>query len=384
MVPASLQAGDNGKSSKKYFGEVPPPASQTSSAPNGEEVPEYLWLDHEGEIAYDGKTDPPSLKGGTLAALVEQLTRHDRLDSPFNNTFLLTYRSFTTGHELFDMLVQRWKIQPRQSLSQDEYQDWIDKKQKPIRFRVVNIIKSWFDSYWMESDENEAKQLISRVYSFAKDHVANTNTPGATPLLQAVEQRGRGQDSARKQLVLTLNTSTPPPIVPKNMKKLKFLDIDETEFARQLTIIESRLYAKIRPTECLNKTWQRKLEPNEPDPAKNVKELILHSNQLTNWVAQMILAQPTVKNRVVVIKRFVTVAERCRQLNNFSTLTSIISALGTAPIHRLTRTWQGVNAKTMATLEAMRKLMGSTKNFLEYRETLTKANPPCIPFFGTR
>jgi son of sevenless len=31
----------------------------------------------------------------------------------------------------------------------------------------------------------------------------------------------------------------------------------------------------------------------------------------------------------------------------------------------------------------MRKLMASTKNFNEYRETLAKANPPCIPFFGT-
>jgi son of sevenless-like protein len=31
----------------------------------------------------------------------------------------------------------------------------------------------------------------------------------------------------------------------------------------------------------------------------------------------------------------------------------------------------------------MRKLMGSTKNFSDYRETLHKANPPCIPFFGT-
>jgi son of sevenless-like protein len=30
----------------------------------------------------------------------------------------------------------------------------------------------------------------------------------------------------------------------------------------------------------------------------------------------------------------------------------------------------------------MRKLMGSTKNFAEYRETLHLANPPCIPFFG--
>ena len=69
-------------------------------------------------------------------------------------------------------------------------------------------------------------------------------------------------------------------------------------------------------------------------------------------------------------------------MNNYSTLTSIISALGTAPIHRLGRTWTQVNGKTMATLEQMRKLMASTKNFGEYRETLHLANPPCIPFFG--
>lgn len=69
-------------------------------------------------------------------------------------------------------------------------------------------------------------------------------------------------------------------------------------------------------------------------------------------------------------------------MNNFSTLTSIISALGTAPIHRLSRTWTQVNARTLTVLEQMRRLMGSTKNFWEYRETLHCANPPCIPFFG--
>jgi son of sevenless-like protein len=36
----------------------------------------------------------------------------------------------------------------------------------------------------------------------------------------------------------------------------------------------------------------------------------------------------------------------------------------------------------MGVLESMRKLMGSTKNFAEYRDTLHRANPPCIPFFG--
>lgn len=290
----------------KFFGEVPTPMSQ----PVVEEVPEYLTLDHEGEISYDTKVTPPQIRGGTLTGLVEQLTRHDRLDSPFNNTFLLTYRSFTTASELFEMLVKRWSIQPPYGISKEDYQVWVDKKQKPIRFRVVNILKSWFDNYWMEGDSEDARTLIQRVFNFAKDHVATTSTPGAGPLMTSVEQRSRGQDAPSKRLVLTLNTTTPAPILPKHMmKKLKFLDIDAVEFARQLTIIESRLYGKIKPTECLNKTWQKKLNPGDPDPAPNVKALILHSNQLTNWVAQMILTQVDVKKRVIVIKHFVNVAD---------------------------------------------------------------------------
>ncbi|KAI9740216.1 MAG: hypothetical protein M1834_004794 [Cirrosporium novae-zelandiae] len=364
---------DNSKI-KKFFGELP--------APLAEETPWFLTLDHEGEISYDTKVTPQQLRAGTLTGLVEQLTRHDRLDASFNNTFLLTYRSFTTASELFEMLVKRFSIQPPYGLTPDDYPTWEGKKQKPIRFRVVNILKSWFDNYWMEGNEEESMELLKRVYSFAKDSIATTKTPGSGPLMALVEQRLRGQDANAKRLVLTLNTATPTPILPKNMKKLKFLDIDATEFARQLTIIESRLYGKIKPTECLNKTWQRKIAPGEPEPAANVKALILHSNQLTNWVAEMILTQSDVKKRVVVIKHFVAVADKCRVLNNFSTLTSIISALGTAPIARLHRTWQQVNARTSTVLEQMRRLMGSTKNFGEYREALHVANPPCIPFFA--
>lgn len=288
------------------FGEVPAPVMPRQEV---EVIPSYLKLDHEGEIAYDTKVTPPQLRGGTLTGLVEQLTRHDRLDSHFNNTFLLTYRSFTTASDLFEMLVKRFSIQPPYGLAQEDYQKWVDKKQNPIRFRVVNILKSWFDNYWMESNDQAGNHLLSRVYSFAKDSIATTGTPGSGPLMTVVEQRLRGQDTSAKRLVLTLNTSTPAPIMPKNMKKLKFLDIDATEFARQLTIIESRLYGKIKPAECLNKTWQRKVAPDDPEPAANVKALILHSNQLTNWVAEMILTQSDVKKRVVVIKHFVSVAD---------------------------------------------------------------------------
>lgn len=296
---------DNSKV-KRFFGEVPSPQVPNKDS---DETLDFLRLDHEGEIAYDIKTNPPGLRGGTLTALVEQLTRHDKPESAFKDTFLLTYRSFTTASELFEMLVKRFSIQPPQGISQEDYQCWVEKKQKPIRFRVVNVMKTWFDTNWMENNDETSAELLRRVHSFAKDSIATTNTPGSGPLMTVVEQRLRGQDPTAKRLVLTVNAATPQPIMPKNMKKLKFLDIDVTEFARQLTIIESRLYGKIKPTECLNKTWQKKLVKDEPEPAPNVKALILHSNQLTNWVAEMILTQADVKKRVVVIKHFVSVAD---------------------------------------------------------------------------
>jgi len=361
---------------RKFFGEEPIRHEAQ------DETPDCLKLDHEDDISYDTKVSPPQLKGGTLVALVEQLTRHDKLSSDFNNTFLLTYRSFTNARELFEHLVKRFQVQPPEGMPSSDYEIWVTRKQKPIRFRVVNILKSWFELFWMEDQSDETKALIRDVYTFARDTIKATETPGSGSLMTLLEQRLRGQEATAKRLVLTLNHSTPQPILPKNMRKLKFLDIDVTEFARQLTIVESKLYGKIKPTECLNKTWQKKVGENDPEPAPNVKALILHSNQLTNWVAEMILTQLDVKKRVVVIKHFVLVADKCRALNNYSTLTSIISALGTAPIHRLKRTWDQVPAKTLAVLESMRRLMGSTKNFGEYRESLHLANPPCIPFFG--
>lgn len=385
--PEQIRRPDTKDKARRFFGQMPPlnvalrPAGQEPVSAT-EESPWFLNLDHPNEVFYDTKSNPPQLKHGTLTGLVEQLTRHDRLDAVFNGTFLLTYRSFTTAGELFELLVRRFSIQPPPRISSQDLAIWEDRKQKLVRFRVVNVLKSWLEHYWMEGNDEGSRALLERIHSFAKDSIATTKTPGSGPLMAVVEQRLKGQDTSAKRLVLTLSNSAPAPILPKSMKKLKFLDIDATEFARQLTIIESKLYGKIKPTECLGKTWQKKVGADEPDPAPNVKALILHSNQLTNWVAEMILSQAEVKKRAVVIKHFVSVADKCRTLNNYSTLTSIVSALGTAPIHRLNRTWSQVNPKTMGALTVMRQLMASTKNFGEYREKLRQANPPCIPFLG--
>ncbi|KAH8146296.1 uncharacterized protein LAJ45_09739 [Morchella importuna] len=350
----------------KIFGEEPPP-----------ETPWYLGCDHDSEIVYGAKG---KVKGGSLVALVERASRHDMLDSNLISTFLLTYPSFTTASELFNQLVRRFTVQPPSGLSATDFEIWTEKKQKLIRVRVLSIMKMWLEQNWMEGLDDAAKELLRKMHTFAKD-VMLPQLSGANQVLSLIDTRLRGQEPEMKRMVLNMVSQPPPPILPKHMKKLKFLDIDALEFARQLTIIESKSYGKLKAAECLSKGWSK--PPNGgPDPAENIRAIIMQSNRLTNWVAEMILTQNEVRKRVIVIKHFIAVAEKCRQLNNFSTLTAILAALQTSSIHRLKRTWEHVPTRTNAILEGMNTLMGATMNFAEYREMLHIVNPPCVPFLG--
>ncbi|KAF3216851.1 hypothetical protein TWF679_002690 [Orbilia oligospora] len=265
-------------------------------------------VEDENEIQYADK-EKATIRGGKLELLVVNLTRHDSLDADFNNTFLLTYKSFTTASHLFDLLTDRFNIQPPNNLNTAEYKLWAERKQKPIRLRVLNILKSWFENFWMEPRGEAETEILQRVLDFATAVMA-PSFPGANVLKKLVEMRIQGRDPAFERVMIRTDGAKPAPIYPKNMRKLKFLDIDPLEFARQLTIIESKAYTKIKATECLGKAWSKPApSDSSPDPAENVKAMILNSNQLTNWVAEMILNQPEVKKRVVVIKHFISVAE---------------------------------------------------------------------------
>ena len=86
----------------------------------------------------------------------------------------------------------------------------------------------------------------------------------------------QAQGGEVKPLMTTILGPPPPPIVPKS-KKLKLLDIDPIELARQLTILESGLYQKIKPMECLQRAREQKT-----DNVDNIATVIQTSNRVRN------------------------------------------------------------------------------------------------------
>jgi hypothetical protein len=343
------------------------PSNLTSTSTQVEEsFLQYDYNPDELAFAVDG-----SVKGGTLKALVERMTLHDYVDMNFNSTFLLTYRSFCTSMELLELLEARYNIEPP-PLTPEELEIWIAKKQKLVRLRVFNVLKIWLEQYYYEEDS----VILDRLLHFTNTTLKDTLSFSAYQLERLIQKR---KDACKdlKKLIVTQQLDCPDPILPRNLKKFRLLDLDPIEMARQLTLMDFKLYSSIKPVECLDKAWSR------PDSvARNIQASIDYCNQVTTWVSDEILSQSEVKKRAALIKYWVNVAERCRVFNNFNTCMAIFSAFDNSAVGRLKRTWEMVGARTNHLVSQIRKLMGANRNFNQYRVLIHSVNPPCIPFLG--
>ncbi|KAF7346127.1 hypothetical protein MSAN_01839400 [Mycena sanguinolenta] len=307
-----------------------------------------------------------SVRAGTLPALVERLTAHEQGDPTFIKAFLMTFKSFSTVDDLFDLLVQRFWIQPPPKLTPAEREEWGKLKQHVIQMRVLNTFKSMVvDDDVLEKDD---MFILDRMKEFLTTEEVS-RFPAAKQLLILIERAQKGGDSMIK--MITAPQGTPPP------PKLKLLDIEPLELARQLTIMESQLYQRIRPMECLQRAREQRTENID-----NITVVIQTSNKIALWVAESILSKEDSRRRAGVVKHLISVADRCRALNNFSTMAAITAGLNTPPIRRLKRTWEQVNQRYMALFGACEMTIDSNKNFTKYRSMMTSIIPPCVPFIG--
>ncbi|KAI9004684.1 hypothetical protein BC832DRAFT_615060 [Gaertneriomyces semiglobifer] len=397
----------------KFFGEDAPKL-RTSGAS------EKAWfLDYEyskGEILINMEG---GVSGGTLEALIERLTVHDSpVDPTFFTAFLMLFHQFTTSTTLFTLLRQRYFISPPSGLTAEEYKMWQEKKQTPIRLRVYNALRAWLEHWWIE-DEDDV--VLDAIWEFARTEMVDTGLAGR--LVELVQRKvdgvvqgmqhtrqssttkeGGGTPKAPRRTLssstngseislqtistgtsisaqsdsgYTPNSAPPAPIMPKNIKRMTLMDIDPLEMARQITIMESKLFCQIKPMELINQTWTTK-----PHLAPNVGALTKSGNDIATLVISSILAPPDPKHRANVIKYFIKVSQHLHQLNNFNSLMAVLSGLNSAGVARLKRTWEGVSGKWRTAFEALRKIVGVEKNFRELRESVRRVGGCCLPFLG--
>ncbi|WFD31456.1 cell division cycle- protein [Malassezia sp. CBS 17886] len=325
----------------------------------------------DGDIVY---AQNGSVKGGTLQALVTHLTQHDTYDSKYNQTFLTTYRSFTTTAAFLALVMQRYRLPEPLGLSPMQRQDWTAQKQLPIRLRAINAIKTWLESYYLPSDA----PCLDDVERFVRTDLMGGHAGAKQEQLLRLIQRRRGGGHCRPRVV-SISGTTPVPLLPVNMRNARLTDLDPLEVARQLTLMESRLFTTIKPTECLGKAWS---SADAATLAPGILNTIAFHNRMTGWITESILAHDSIARRARELHHFVHIGHQCRGLNNFASVWSIVSALNSTSIFRLRRTWDLLSGRTLELFRQLERITDTSKNYAGYRELLCKISPPCVPFLG--
>lgn len=345
---------------------------------------EVLEKTYAHELVYNKERQ---ISGGSLPALVEQLTTHDSTpDASFVTTFYLTFRLFATPLEFAQCLIDRF--------------NYIGESQEigvPVRLRVYNVFKGWLETHWQADNDSVALGVI---FSFAtgplqkKLSAAGKRLAELTAKVTEVNATSRlvssmGKTSTSVTVYTAKEKDVPSPNVTKSQLSAlrnamhggvpcSILDFDALELARQFTLIESHIFCSIQPQELLASEWTKK----GVSKAVNVRAMSTLSTDLANLVADTILHLEDPKKRAVVIKQWVKISKKCLELNNYDSLMAIICSLNSSMVLRLKKTWDLVPQKTKQKLDELKDIVDVSRNYAVLRKRLENQTAPCIPFVG--
>ncbi len=340
------------------------------------------------------------ITGATLQALVEKMTPHAAMtEAAFSNAFFLCFRMFTSPQELLEVLVARFEMKPPADLpmSEADIVRWNDKKLVPVRLRVLNLLKSWLENHWNPStDRVILQQLIPLAERWSSTgaiagpahrlaDLARKRMDGATQKTTVLVGNSRGPGSLQRVissermkggLGLAMTDASqmyapsafsrggalpPTSVVSKTLlshlrneqfDRINILDFDPLELARQLTILDSKLYCAIQPEELLGSRYTKETKAAGVSQDVHVKSMSSMSTRITGWISECILGEADARKRTQLLKFFIKLGDRCEQLNNFHTLMAIQCALNSSTIARLKKTWDGLSTKYRAMMIA--------------------------------
>ncbi|KAM9980626.1 hypothetical protein ACTFIY_002951 [Dictyostelium cf. discoideum] len=183
--------------------------------------------------------------------------------------------------------------------------------------------------------------------------------------------------SSKEELYFFTSTKS---IINKEIYSRSFMDYSPQDIAKQLTLIEFKLFQSVKMKELYHKSWTISKSKFENSP--NIMSLITMSNKIANWVATEVVTTPHPKKRVEVLKRFISVAEHCKKINNFNTLMEVISGLSNSAVSRLKETWKSLPTRYVNSFNSLQNFLKTDENWKSYRQTLKTKETPCLPYLG--
>lgn len=379
------------------------------------------------------------MAGVTFDGLVDRLLalRLSRADNNFSDIFLCLYRKFAAPGVLFSAILVRLD-----RVRDDKTAHYLNKT--ATQLRIIEVVARWVSLYpgdfarpttrrnledfikhlstepvfsiasqqmrrnlqfnvivdddtgWANSDD-AGDEIASKILSKELDELS----PGISTLQFDDEANGRpsnGSEVSAPDKASSINSSQfqfnaydeyereagllePTDTLSMNKSRYHiFMNMSDDDIADELTRIDWIMFSSIRIRDFVRHVSLSATQKEKCKSLRNVNRMINHFNHIAKWVANMILLKDKSKHRAQMLEKFMNIALKLRQLNNYNGLAAVLAGINGTAIHRLAQTWALVSADVQKRFARLVILMGTQKSHFAYRLAWENSPLPRIPF----
>eukprot|EP01127_Copromyxa_protea_P022764 TRINITY_DN8336_c0_g1_i1.p1 TRINITY_DN8336_c0_g1~~TRINITY_DN8336_c0_g1_i1.p1 ORF type:complete len:1422 (+),score=300.69 TRINITY_DN8336_c0_g1_i1:332-4267(+) len=244
-----------------------------------------------------------------------------------------------------------------------------------VKNNVVELIYQWMAANPQECD----KAILDLVKQFMIQNVSN------------IDHSWRMKFS---ELLKELNLHTPfklhPSIVLSELDEKtavrdsqlwRLITLCEPRFmAEKLTFIDREIYNFISAHELLDQAWSKE---KQKVVSQNAITYMERANNLSYWVASLLLMQMSLKERTKVLCKIISLAQQLWALNNYHSMMGVLAGINLSCITRLKQTFAALPPGFRNVLQEMLEIVCPLSSFRNLRAKIEECSGmTLLPFMG--
>ncbi|ELR05718.1 hypothetical protein VC83_03771 [Pseudogymnoascus destructans] len=158
------------------------------------------------------------------------------------------------------------------------------------------------------------------------------------------------------------------------------MEISDDDFADEITRMDWIMFSSVRVRDLVRDVSLSAKQKAKCKSLVNVTRAINHFNHVAWWVTNLILLRDKAKHRAQILEKFMRIAWKLRQMNNYNGLAAVMAGIQNTAVGRLAQTQALISDECRKQFMGLEILMGVRRSHFAYRLAWQNSTLPRIPY----